>query len=230
MRKIYALTIALVCFSFLSQAQISKGSNFLGGSVGYYNMESEDTNPQVPNLYRETKQSRFSILPQIGIAIKENQVFGVSLNYTSNRYEQENNVGISKAKGSLYGGGIFYRRYFPIAQRFLLFGNGDLGVVFDKGETVTSAGTTNYVSVKSKGQRVSLALTPGISFAASRKLFLETSFNGLLNVMYNSSTQDDFNQQGNVILTQDQKTFSANADANGFSALAVGIRWILPSK
>jgi len=230
MRKFTLLAIAC-CFSILASAQISKGSVFLGGSIGYYNRQTEDSNPQFFSNFRETRQTSFSIVPQVGIAVKENQILGVSLNYSTSRSEQGNGTTAEKAKGSSYGGGIFYRRYFLVGQRFYLFGNGDLGVRAGNGETTTPTGTTNYVSAKSKSSQASLSITPGISFAATKKLFVETSFNGLLALTYNSTTTDLYNQQGSITRNIEEKTFSGGADANGFNSyFALGLRWILPSK
>lgn len=230
MRKITFLAIAC-CFSILASAQISKGSTFLGGSIGYYSRQTKDSNPQFLNNFPETKQTSFSITPQFGMAVKENQIFGLSLNYSANRSEQGNGTTAEKTKGSSYGAGIFYRRYFPIGQRFYLFGNGDIGVRFGNSETTTPTGTTNYVSAKSKLSQASLSVMPGISFAATRKLFVETSFNGLLAFTYSSTTFDLYNQQGIAIRQMEEKSVSVGADANGFNSyFALGLRWILPSK
>lgn len=230
MRKTSVLTIASVFACIITHAQISKGSTFLGGSIGYSNGKAEQNIPQQPNSLQESKHSNFSIRPQIGKAIAENSIFGVFLNYSRNTLEQTNGTNIAKTEGNGYGGGIFYRRYYPFSQRFFLFGDAGLGIAFGKGETTSPGGTANFVSFKTTSQQVSLSLTPGLSFAATRKLFLEASLNDLLSFMYGSTQSDSYNQQGTVIQTREEKAFSANANANGAAGLSVGLRWILPSK
>lgn len=230
MRKTTILTIALVCGSLVSQAQISKGSTFLGGSVGFFSNNTEQTYPQQQGPSQENRQSGFSIRPQLGKAIAENRVLGVFLNYGRNSHEQTTGNSHSKSESSGYGGGVFYRQYYPMSRRFYLFGEAAAGVEFSNGKTTSTIGTASYVSSASNSRQVSVSLTPGLSFAASRKLFLETSLNDLFSLAYMSTASKSFGQQGQVLQTADGKSFAASANANGFSGLSVGLRWILPSK
>ena len=230
MKKIALLTITSVFILSLVKAQISKGSTFLGGSVGYSKGSNELTLPQQTTPAQENEQSSWTFRPQVGKAIAENQIVGIFLNFFNSNSQQKNGANISEMDASNYGGGIFYRRYYPFSQRFYLFGDAGLGVSSTKQKVTNDNGTVSYVASKNNGTNFSLALTPGLSFAATRKLFLEASLNDLLGIFYSTTEGSNYNTQGVVTETTEQTSFSAMANANGFSNISVGVRWILPSK
>ncbi len=227
MRNIYVLAIAMVSTSFVSNAQITKGSTFLGGSLSVLSDKSEFT----PNTNLENKITNWSIRPQIGKAISENKIAGIFLNFGRSKYIQTVAPASStESINSTYGGGFFYRRYYPLNKRFFLFGDAGLGINFGKDERSNDNGTTNYVYYKSKSTEGNLALAPGISFAATKKLHLELALNNLLSFSYQSSKVTEYTSPNTVFRTTNRKIFSANANATAFSNIAVGVRWILPSK
>ncbi len=188
MRKTICLTIASLCIAFISQAQISKGSTFLGGSLNFSgNSVKDDANP-----INNSSTHSFGVSPQFGKAINTNAVLGVFLNYY--RYTSESTIGTQTAKNSYdaYGGGVFYRRYYPFAKRFYLFGEASTG--FSYGNT----GYTNnsVLSGKSKPVSVAASLTPGLSFAASKNLHLETSLNQFVSFYYRRYKGYSYNSSG----------------------------------
>jgi hypothetical protein len=231
MRKLYFLTIVMVSLSFISNAQISKGSTFLGGSVNVNTNSSKDENPSSI----EDRTSNWGIRPQIGKAIATNKILGVFLNYSSseNQYASYPFTGtfpITPTKfnneNTSYGGGFFYRHYYPLSNRFFLFGEGSVGGFFGK----TKRQANDHLTEEIESKDFNLGVTPGISFAATRKLHLEASLNSLFSVNYGTSKTTEFNTSGGVSGTKNGHSFSGNANANGFSGLAIGLRWILPSK
>jgi opacity protein-like surface antigen len=230
MKKTALLAIASLFIFSVVNAQISKGSTFLGGSVGYSKSSNELTLPQQTTPAQENEQSSWTFRPQFGKAIADNQIMGIFLNFFNSNSQQKNGANILEMEGSNYGGGIFYRRYYPFSQRFYLFGDAALGVSSTKQQITNDNGTINYTASKNNGTNFSLALTPGLSFAATRKLFLEASLNDLLGIFYSTTEGNNYNSQGVVMETTEQTSFSAMANANGFSNISIGVRWILPSK
>ena len=222
MRKFYMLTIVITCISFVSNAQITKGSTFLGGSVAVNSYSNEDDSSPM----NESKTSSWGIRPQFGKAISTNKIFGAFLNYTSSMTENSSGTNNSKTTGSSYGGGIFYRSYYPLSSRFFLFGEGSLGVQLADEERTTN----KILNYKDDRTEVNLALTPGISFAATKKLHLEASLNSLLFLSYENSERKEYNLSGTVVRTLKGNQFNGSANANGFSGLSIGLRWILPSR
>ena len=227
MRKIYILTIAIACIGLVSNAQITKGSTFLGGSLSAYSDKSEFT----PNTNLENKSTNWNIRPQVGKAIAENKIAGIFLNFGKSKYIQSSApANSSESINSFYGGGVFYRSYYPVSKRFFLFGDAALGISFGKDERSNNNGTINYIYYTGKSTEGNFALTPGVSFAATKKLHLELAMNNLLYFSYQSSKVTEYTSPNTVFRTTNRKIFSANANANGFSNIAVGFRWILPSK
>lgn len=230
MRKSTLFTAAFICTALASQAQISKGSLFLGGSLGFSSSENESTFVQPGNFTQKNESSGWGVRPQIGTAVANNQILGLFLNFTKNRNEQTTGTNVSLEEISNNGGGIFFRRYYPFGQRFFLFGEAGLGVNFSERETTTDNGTVRYVSGKLNTTGAAFSITPGLSFAASRKLYLEASLNDLFSLAYNSNDGKSYDFRGNLQSTSEGKDLSANLNANGFSNLTVGVRWILPRK
>lgn len=223
MRKIYMLTIVAACTSFVSNAQITKGSTFLGGSVYVSNYSNKDD----ASPLNESKTMSWGMVPEFGKAIATNKILGVFLNYRYLKNEAKSRVDTSnETHGSSYETGIFFRNYFPLSSRFYLFGEATAAVTFGKTETIQN----KIILGKSNDIGASVAISPGLSFAASKKLHLETSLNNLFAIAYQSTKAKDYNTTGTVIRSASGKQFNAAANANGFSTLSIGLRWILPSK
>lgn len=222
MRKIYFFVITVVCFNFVSNAQITKGSTFLGGSVYVSSSSYEDGSSTV----YEGKTSNWGITPQFGKAISTNKILGFFLNYNNRKNDLTSGADNSVEVGSSYGGGVFYRNYFPLSSRFNLFGEGTIGADAGKNERKLN----KLIVSKSNQTYVSMAIAPGISFAAFKKLHLETSLNNLFSLAYQSNKTTEYNTGGTVIRKTNSRQFNAAANAGGFSNISIGLRWILPSK
>jgi hypothetical protein len=222
MRKFYIFTITMVCTTIVSQAQITKGSTFLGGSVFYSKSENESENN---GLYK-SENSSLGIRPQFGKAISTNKIAGLFVNYNTQNNEQSSGNNISADKGKTYGGGIFLRNYYPLSSRFYLFGEAGLGVNFTNRERTNNS----ILSSEDKSTGMTLAVTPGISFAAGKKLHLEASLNNLFSMDYSTTKTKYYDNAGVVSSSSKGNYFGAAANANGFSQVSLGLRWILPSK
>lgn len=220
MRKITLFTMAMICLHVISNAQISKGSVFLGGSFnGFSYSLKEDAAPNY-----ESKNSGFGILPQIGKAIGTNKIVGISFGY--NQSTNESTFNSRKEKTTGYSAGIFYRRYYPLSTRFYLFGQGLVAWNRNK----ESQEINNILQRTTDYNNINFSITPGISYAASKKLHLEASLNQIASVGYSVGKSKGYNANGTVAGTSTQKSFGISGNGNGFSNITIGLRWILPSK
>jgi len=225
MKKNLLLALAGFLFAMAANAQIPKGSVFIGGSMHF---SSDKRRPSATTTV-ETAYTSWSLRPQVGKAIDNNKIAGVFLNTAgSNNKQTSQPSNLSQTKSTTYGGGFFLRNYFSIANRLYLFGEGALGIAATKSEALSDNGTVRYIFNSSKGFESTLSLTPGISFAATKKVHLEASLNNLFLLTFNSGTSEEFSSPGNLFRETKTKYFRASANANGFNNLFLGVRFILP--
>lgn len=212
MGKLFTLIAIAVLASISINAQISKGSILLGGGIGYSSQENKLEGSTIEN-----KTSNFYISPAIGIAVKENLIAGGDLSFSSQFQDNMNNEAII----NYYGAGIYMRKYFPIASRFYIFGQGRVGANIFDGETTQG---TDYISTN-KGYNVNVGIYPGISFQVNKKLHLETGFNNLVYIQYENG-KIKTQSLGNVS-NATSKSFSVNSSLNNMSGFYVGLRLLL---
>lgn len=224
MRKITTLAIGL--FSFVaSNAQITKGSVYFGGSIGYSNVKEESrssTNPTVT----EGEQKSINISPAVGVALKENLVFGVDFNY--GKSTQENINGAIKNDNKFVGAGIFVRRYFTLAKRFYAFGEISTGYADVESNQGGGSGGSNLY--ESNGWSVGATLYPGISYNVTKAFYLEMSFANLLSLNYTKAKQTTNNTFGGGSVTTERKGFSISSSLQNGNYLNMGVRFIIPKK
>src|ERR1043165_4021963 len=103
MKKILVFSLLFILFTSASYSQINKGSVLLGGNIGFSTNKTKDTS---------LENNSVSILPVIGIAIKQNLIVGINFSYAHNK----NNLYVtsSQVEGESYGAGIFLRKYIPL--------------------------------------------------------------------------------------------------------------------
>jgi hypothetical protein len=226
MKQRFLLSLLFVCsFMITTRAQIHKGAVWVGGSIGYnqYKDAPKDMSE------RDFKTSTLNISPAVGIAVKDNLVVGIRLNYGDTK--TDNNSTIIESKGNNYGGGIFIRQYIPVVNRLYIFGEAAAGYnntkqtdtynVFNNGSIVKSQVTT-------KGWSSGISVMPGIVFSVTKKFQLETSLSSLLGVTY-SKTKTTSEKPG----TGNDKTVSqltAGIFADGKIEFNIGCRFLINNK
>jgi hypothetical protein len=221
--KKFTLLTAVLFFAFLSHAQITKGSTMIGGSVSGGSNEQDDDQNQ------ENKNSQWGVSVQFGRFIANNKAVGLFVNYghglskfkTTGPFPYD-----TKDKNNSIGGGLFYRQYFPLSTKWYLFGDATLGYNKFVGERELNDKLTD----KTKRWGAGLFITPGVSFAAGRRLFIESSFSNLLGLSYYQETSKEYSTTGTVINTLKTKSFGAQANTSGFNNIQFGLRWIIPGK
>jgi hypothetical protein len=220
MKQKFLLSALFVCMFFVStQAQIGKGSAWLGGNIGYSQSKSDYVNS--PD--QKTEVLQFS--PSVGTAIKENLIAGISLGYTENTQKNTNpNGNYAKTTSKYYGGGIFIRRYIPVVTRLYLIG--EATAYYNSGKiTTTEVYSTVNSKVTTKSWNTSLSFTPGISYGLTKKVQLETGFNSLFAVGYGKSKR---NLTGSSKETSE--SFSAGINLENKSTFYIGFRFLINTK
>lgn len=219
MKKVILPSLALILFASITNAQITKGSIYLGGSVGAATSTFEDSNSPT-----QGKSSGFSINPAVGVATRNNLIVGINLNYTHGRNENFNNNQNSNRSG--YGAGVFLRKYYPLSKLFYVFGESDLGYFYQNWQYLQTAGYT-YTSVN-KQNSVSVSLFPGLAIHVIKSFYLEAIFSDLLRIGYytSNSTTNYFGSTS----TRKQKDFLVQSSLTNGSNLNIGVRFIIPKK
>jgi hypothetical protein len=211
-RKFLLVFLLAVIANQIADAQIKKGTIFLGGAIGggYSKGGSEPY---------DSKQSTISISPAYGVFTKDNIVWGGDLYFQHNITEFHNGVYLSHQKQFYAGIGAFVRQYFPVANRFYLYGQARLGVNYQYDNNSNANGLT-----KTRGYGIGVSLHPGLTFALKKHIYLETGLNNLLSLGY---THTKSTQTGTVGSSGKSNSFGFNGNSSGGAEITVGIRFML---
>jgi len=210
MKKILLFIFTLSLFVSSANSQIKKGSIFLGGDIG------GSTQKTKTDGVTSDKQSGINISPVIGKAIKDNLVLGI--NAGINLYKDENTTNTNS-----YSAGVFLRKYKNIGTSgFYIFVQGGLnGAYYTQKRNVAPSPISNETKIIFVG----LSAYPGISYAISRKLHLETGFNNLLLLNYRNEKRETGDP---VISTQKTNAFNISSSLNNAtSSLYLGFRLLI---
>jgi hypothetical protein len=208
--------ISATIFTITSNAQIKKGSVFLGGDIG----GSAQTTKR--NGTKVNSQEGLTISPVFGKAIKENLIVGGDANIGF--FTNDNNPAsgsFTGQKNNSYGAGIFIRKYKPIGKSsFSMFLQGRFGVNYNSNEYTGSSSSFD----KTKRYTIGVFAYPGISYTVSKKLQLETGFNNLFGLSY--FTEERELSSGSPYI---EKTNGVNISSslNNISSLYLGFRVLI---
>ena len=216
MRKIILAIISVSMFVCAANAQIKKGSIFLGGDIG---ASAEKTKSGELTI---AKQNSLYLSPIAGKAIKDNLVLGVNAGFVLYKYDNSNSDNYIRSMDA-YSAGIFLRKYKNIGTGgFYLFVQGGLG-----GSYIKQKLENRISAYLEETKRISVGMTayPGISYAVSKKLHLETGFNNLLSLNYFHEKKEVSNIS---IITSKTNGFNiASSLNNATSYLYLGFRLLI---
>lgn len=218
-------SLLMIVFAFTlfttAHAQIKKGGTWLGGSIGYSQIKTDN-----PGSTEDPKTTNINISPAIGFVVKDNLVFGIDLNYNNTKYD--NYGGYKESKGKDYGGGVFLRQYVPIVNRLYIFGQASAFYRSTRSNSVSIDYYGNQTKYKSKGWDGNLTVTPGVSVAINKSLQLETGFSNLFHISYQESKQS-LAIPAPASVTK-SSSFSVGASLENASTFYVGFRFLLNNK
>lgn len=216
----FSLTlISIITCALTSNAQISKDSRLFGTSIGYSQSKIKSTNVMLTN----TKSTSFVVSPSAGIAIKENLVAGIRLDYSKSteKYNYDY-TSYNNTENKYYGGGVFLRQYVPVVNRFYVFGEGGLSYLISRSKYTQQSTYSGKNEIKTKGWSTGLSFTPGISYAISKNFQIESGFNSLLNVSYAKSKSSYESSQ-----PAKMSAFSGGIGNDNGSMFYVGFRFLM---
>lgn len=206
-----------------SYAQINKGSTWIGSNFSYGKTKGKPY-PSLP----EEELKRTSIIPSVGVAIKENLVLGVFATYV-NEY-RENDDYLVENKSKFYGGGVFVRRYVPVYNQLYIFGEGRLSFNHSKASGKYDWGTSGNYSYDLKGWATSVTLTPGIAYGITQNIQLEAGLASLLNISYGSAKAFNAGTTAGNPGNSKMKSFNADVNLDRLSSFTLGVRFLLNKK
>jgi hypothetical protein len=218
MKKLFLSALAL-SLAFLSQAQITKGTTFIGGGfqINRFNATGGDSSVS----YQNPNTSGYSIAPSVGWAIKDDLVFGVTVGYGHGKtdYKSSNSpVNISNN----YLGSLFLKKYKPLGKGFSLFGQGSLGINWSK----TSSNLPPQYSSSQISWGPSLTLLAGLAYRAGRHWQVEATLPGLAAISYSHGSYVQ-KAQNNPDQHSKSNSFAVSTVFNNFSQLTFSILYII---
>ena len=231
-KKSIALAVAGALICSMSQAQIRKGSLLIGGSAGYGAYKEERTNSLITGSTTEVKYRNHTLSPSFGKAIKDNLIIGMDVTYEVSkeklRQKISGNIAVPYVaprdfENSSIGAGFFVRQYWEVARNFYAFGQGRLGFAITREEYDQSIViTSDYL----KGWNVSASVYPGLSYAVSRKVHLESTFFNLLTLQYRQQKVDSDVETGSGSSWK-KNNFSVSSSFDNATAFTLGVRILL---
>ena len=214
MKKYIPVIIGFSLLSSVGLAQFNKGTTLLGGDLSFGFNKAKDG-------ALEYKTSGFTFSPVFAKAVKENKFWGVTASFSYNESTPSFPNTSSKFTGA--GAGIFYRQYKPLLRNLYAYIN--TGIFSAFGKNKYRNGTDYFVD--DKNFTASLIITPGISIAASKKLFLECGINNIASINY-SHSKSTGTASGNPV-NRSSNGFNFSSSLGNFSnSLFLGFRFMLP--
>jgi hypothetical protein len=211
-KKILLASFIVLTITATVNGQIKKGAIFLGGQISFSGQTHKTS------FAPATKNTSITVSPTFGKAVKDNFIVGSDIAYSYSNSEADGNY--QKSRG--YGVGVFIRKYKELGKGFYLFGQARAGGAYSTNKYNSSQQPINNNTTK--GFIIQIAVYPGISYAISNKLQLETGFNDLAFIGYNYSQQTSAGASGPSLTTS---AFSIGSSLSNFSGVTVGFRVIL---
>lgn len=219
MKSKILLSFAILFFTAITtNAQITEGKYLLGGSFGFSNSNSKNSQTaggESNSLYTNI---------QLGKVIKDNTVAGVILSYG---YSNNGLTNIASAKVNRYGGGVFYRKYKPIVKDFYFFGEADALYSYSKNKQgILQIGNNSTISTNNAG---SLSFTPGLSYSIFKRIQMELLMQNVISISYAAVKNETTYPGSSSIATDKTNGFSANVNVNSslLNNFAIGFKFLL---
>ncbi len=213
-KKLLFIPVLSALTSFV-QAQIKKGSIFLGGDIGITASKTTSLN--------DSKQTTVTFSPAFGKAIRDNLIIGGQVGFGRVKNEVEASTP-SLSDNKSYWAGVFIRKYKPIgSQGFYVFAQGTFNF---NHSTYHSSNLVIPSTVDTKSYAIGAGINPGIAFAVSKRLHLETGFNNILSANYSWGTEKRVEMGGTM--HSKKRGFGLHSSlSNAGSSLYVGFRVLL---
>ncbi len=201
-------------------AQIKKGSILLGGSVSVAQTKYTFERQGLPS--EESTASGFRVGPSFGFAYRDNAVAGFGITY-----KRAANNGSSASQTSYstkgYALSIFTRNYLPLSNKFYLFGDAQLIYSNDIAENKNKQ--DGKLLTSEQDWVAGFAVSPGVTYAVSRKIHLEAALARLVSINYNSHKSQNF--QGSTFTKSKSNGLSADVNVSPTNPFQFTFRFVL---
>lgn len=215
MKKTSLLFIVIVFISYSALAQISEGAVFLGGDFSASTAKQKSGNQSSSN-------KGITVSPVFGKATRENLVVGGSVSLGFDKSKTTSNL---ETIHNLYGAGLFVRKYNKLGARFYGFLQGGANILFEKYRYENN----NVLDNKNRLTRISVSVSPGISYKLSKKLHLESGFREIVAIVYQHQKINNYG--ASTVTESTSNSFSVYSSLNNFSSnLYLGFRLLIDKK
>ena len=216
----------LIAFIMISaaNAQIQKGTTVLGGNIGF---STQKFDPGAGGGTINTNSS-FNVAPLFARAIKQNFIVGGDITYGNafNKQEFPSNA-VYKTDNNSYGIGGFIRGYKNLGNSgFYLFLQSRLGADITNGKSSYTGNPGPTTKSNNNGFDIRLNLYPGVSYAITPKMHIETGLNDLFQVGY-SNSKTSGNQPSEA--KTKSSGFNAGIGLGSSTIWTVGVKFFLHS-
>ncbi|MBN8857436.1 MAG: hypothetical protein J0H29_03545 [Sphingobacteriales bacterium] len=210
----------LIAFTmiFVANAQIQKGTTVLGGNIGF---STQKYDPGSGGIV--TTNQNFNVMPLFAKAIKQNFIVGGDITYGKYLNKQTSpSSAVYKTDNNSYGIGAFIRGYKNLGSSgFYLFLQSRLGASVTDGKSNYTGNPGPATKNDNNGFDIRLNLYPGVSYAVTPKMHIETGLNDLFQVGYNSSKSS-----GSQIPETKSSGFSAGIGLGSSTIWTVGVKFL----
>lgn len=207
MKKQFYLLAAGLLAVCIANAQIKKGDMLLGGSLGF---NSQNIKPDGP----ANNSTAINVSPSFGIATKDNLLVGFNLVYS---HIKSDNAQSPTQRADAYGAGFFVRRYKLLGSGFSLFGEGNFMGTYNHQKNYYYPGASD-----SKGYSLNLGFYPGVAYAISPHVQLETGFQNLAYAQYGHTKTTG----GTADVKENDFRLGAGLSSS-LGGFVVGFKWLL---
>jgi hypothetical protein len=212
MKQRILLSLLFVCSLVVStRAQINKDAIWLGGQVSF-----SQTNDKSLGSSTTNKTTGYSINPAMGKAVKDNLVVGISASY---QHSKNKSGSTTNSNYNSYGGGVFIRKYVPVISQLYLFGDARLFVNRGIEKGYPGSGYT-----KNKYWDISISASPGIAYAVSKSIQIESGVNSLFSARYQSRNSKQGFTEGKY------NSFAGGVLLDSNSPIYIGFRFLINKK
>lgn len=213
MRKV-VLSLLVIFISIITvHAQITKGTSMICGSINYSSQKSDQTSS---GTSQNGEIKNFGFTPSYGKAVKKNLVIGADLTYQNNLSKSSSNGTTNETKTNSFGVGVFARHYKNLGTSgFYLFLQSRLGANISDTKPFPS-GNNKY-----KSFNIGVGLNPGIAYAITPKVHIETGLNNLFYAGYSKSTSSNEDPS----YSAKSSTFVASVGLGSSTEWTVGVKF-----
>jgi hypothetical protein len=219
MRKALLLTTVLAFITAIACAQIPKGRTLLGGTLSFSQANDHPAN----NASYPGKQRNVYINPSFGKVIKENLIVGLegSFYFHNQKYGSTTNETVYKNRS--YGGNVFVRQYVPLLKRFYFYAQASAGGSKNKQSQIYNDQTYS----NTEGWGASVSLNPGLTYAITKKLYVESGLNGFALLAYAHSKSESTDPSSGAVSASKGSYFNFTTSLGSGGGISIGFRLLL---